>query len=235
MPIRRGGVAAKFGLDLKPWLTKISRARDSPALTSWACARSTARTRDWMRVQVTDLALSTVEEPTRVKFAVTSLATARPGGWRRCRGSRDVRDDKVRHTSCSGTHRCGRRFHLGRGETARMPIIKRIVAAKRSRRTLVLDPADGPRAILANENWAKTDEIRGCRGPSTKRRIGPRRKAAHALCHVFTERPIYRPEEPVHIKGYRARLSRWRADLRERRAGTVVVTGPANQEWRDPR
>ena len=78
LPIRRGGVAAKFGLDLKPLARRGSPARASPELISSGCARSTARHRDWMRVQVTDLTLSTVEETSRVKFAVTSLATAQP-------------------------------------------------------------------------------------------------------------------------------------------------------------
>ena len=77
LPIRRGGVAAKFGLDLKPHLTKIA-GEGQPGAYLVGIRTTDGASRDWMRVQVTDLTLSTVEEPSRVKFVVTSLSTARP-------------------------------------------------------------------------------------------------------------------------------------------------------------
>src|SRR5581483_12372097 len=58
-------------------------------------------------------------------------------------------------------------------------------------------------------------------------------EAPRTLCHVFTERPIYRPEEPVHIKGY-VRSYRGGTLSYATRGGTLVVTGPSKQEWTIP-
>jgi uncharacterized protein YfaS (alpha-2-macroglobulin family) len=53
------------------------------------------------------------------------------------------------------------------------------------------------------------------------------------LCHVFTERPIYRPEEPILIAGI---IRRYQAGALSYASGTgqVVITGPGEQEWRLP-
>src|SRR5204862_3876159 len=51
--------------------------------------------------------------------------------------------------------------------------------------------------------------------------------------HVFTERPIYRPEEPVHIKGY-VRSYLGGALSYATRGGTLIVSGPSKQEWLFP-
>src|SRR5262249_4837534 len=77
LPIRRGGVAAKFGLDLKPLLAKIAGA-GQPGAYLVGMRTVDGDSRRWLRVQVTDLTLSTIEESGRARFAVTSLATARP-------------------------------------------------------------------------------------------------------------------------------------------------------------
>ncbi|HEY8138901.1 MAG TPA: MG2 domain-containing protein, partial [Methylocystis sp.] len=58
-------------------------------------------------------------------------------------------------------------------------------------------------------------------------------EAPRTLCHLFTERPIYRPEEPVHIKGY-VRVYRGGVLSLPKAGGTLVVSGPGNQEWRIP-
>ena len=60
-----------------------------------------------------------------------------------------------------------------------------------------------------------------------------RNEAPRTLCHLFTERPIYRPEEPVHIKGY-VRVYRGGVLSLPKQGGTLVVSGPGNQEWRIP-
>ena len=57
LPIRRGGVAAKFGLDLKPLLAKIAGA-NQPGAYLVGLRPVDGADRRWLRVQVTDLTLS---------------------------------------------------------------------------------------------------------------------------------------------------------------------------------
>ena len=95
--------------------------------------------------------------------------------------------------------------------------------------TLVLDPDAAPSQYSA-ENWTKPDTtwLDAATDPETERAPSMRN-----LCHVFTERPIYRPEEPVHIKGI-VRLWRDGTLNLTKNGGTLIVSGPSNAEWRIP-
>ena len=75
-------------------ISPASPAREQPGayLVGLRADRS-ARKRRWLRVQVTDLTLSAIEEPERVRFAVTSLSTAQPVGGAQMR-IEGVKDDK---------------------------------------------------------------------------------------------------------------------------------------------
>ena len=64
--------------------------------------------------------------------------------------------------------------------------------------TLVIDPDSAP-SEYAKEIWTKP-EAHG--SPGRAKPDQPRAEKPRTLCHVFSERPIYRPEEPVHIKGF---------------------------------
>jgi uncharacterized protein YfaS (alpha-2-macroglobulin family) len=224
LPIRRGGSAAKFGLDFKPLLAKIA-GPNQPGAYLIGMRTVDGESRRWLRVQVTDLTLSTIEEAGRVRFAVTSLSTARPVG------DSQVLLQGVREKEF---------ITLGRGTTdgdgmfTWTPVnstagrIKRIVVTK-GLDTLVLEPERGP-AEYAQENWTKPESpwLSWTTNPAIDRTEAPR-----ALCHVFTERPIYRPEEPVHIKGY-VRSYRGGVLSYATGGGTLVVSGPSKQEWLIP-
>ena len=51
-------------------------------------------------------------------------------------------------------------------------------------------------------------------------------REAETLCHLFTERPVYRPEEEVHIKGYLREREQRHADADRRRQGHARRRGP---------
>ena len=93
----------------------------------------------------------------------------------------------------------------------------------------MLEPGNGP-AEYARENWTKPEEawLAWTVNPGVTRATPPQ-----TLCHIFTERPIYRPEEPVHIKGY-VRSYQGGVLSYAKGGGTLVVTGPGGQEWRLP-
>jgi hypothetical protein len=102
--------------------------------------------------------------------------------------------------------------------------------AKSGDDTLVLDPARTPDGF-ADGQWSQSSET--WLGWAFNDQLEARGPQAETLGHIFTERPVYRPEETVHIKGYLRLRSRGRLTP-ERPAGKVVVQGPGDLIWRYP-
>src|SRR5580704_14765279 len=224
LPIRRGGVAAKFGLDLKPLLARIG-GPDQPGTYLVGLRPVDGGKRQWLRVQVTDLTVSTIEEAERVRFAVTSLSTTAPVADAEVRLD-GVRDNKY-VTLARGVTDASGAFTWSTATRAAADI-KRIVVTK-GLDVLVLDPDHAPQAY-ASENWSKP------KAPWLAWTFDPhadRSEARRTLCHVFSERPIYRPEEPVLIKGYLRGYLGGKLSI-TKTGGTLVITSPSQQEWRVP-
>jgi uncharacterized protein YfaS (alpha-2-macroglobulin family) len=224
LPIRRNGGDAKFGIDLSDDFARIS-GREQPGAYLVGLRTVDSAKRHWLRVQATDLTLSAIEEPTRVRFAVTSLSTARPvnGAEVRIEG---VKDDKF-ITLAKGTSDQSGFFSWSPGKRSSAEL-RRIVVAK-GLDTLVVDPEHAP-SEYSKQNWTKPEGawLAWATDPEQLRT-----EKTRTLCHVFTERPIYRPEEPVHIKGF-VRNYLGGALKVAKAGGTLVVSGPGNQEWRIP-
>jgi len=222
LPIRRNGADAKFGLDLSSEFAKIAGA-GQPGTYLIGLRAVDEKKRHWLRAQVTDLSLSAIEERARVRFAVTSLSTAQPvvGAEVRLEG---VKGDKF-ITLARGTTDNSGFFAYDPGKRAEADV-RRIVVTK-GLDTLVIDANDAP-SEYARENWTKPD---GAWLAWTANPREPRKDEPRTLCHVFAERPIYRPEEPVHIKGF-VRSYRDGVLSVAKAGGTLVVSGPGNQEWR---
>ncbi len=224
LPLRRAGADAKFGLDLHEEFAKIKGSEQPGAYLIGLRAPGEAA-RHWLRVVVTDLSLSAIEEPGRVRFAVTSLATAQPvaGAQLRIEG---IKDEKF-VTLAQGTTDASGFFtwSLGKRDGAEL---RRVVVVK-GLDTLVVDPESAP-SEYSKENWTKPETVWLAWTTDPEQ---PRVETARTLCHLFTERPIYRPEEPVHIKGY-VRSYRGGVLSLPKTGGTLVVSGPGGQEWRIP-
>ncbi|QND48095.1 alpha-2-macroglobulin [Rhizobium lusitanum] len=224
LPIHKGGVDTKFGLDLKPLFAKIV-GEGQPGTYLVGLRAVDDQTRHWLRVQVTDLTLSAVEERDRVHFAVTSLATGNPidGAQIRLDG---LRDGKF-ITLATGTTDTQGFFAWNLDQRADAKI-RRVIVTK-GLDTLVIDPDHAP-AQYAQDNWTKPSAswLNWTTNPEEDRT-----EPARTLCHVFTERPIYRPEEPVHIKGYVRSYLGGHLTLPQQ-GGQIVITGPDKQEWRVP-
>ncbi len=224
LPIRRNGADAKFGLDLSTEFAKIAGAEQAGTYLIGLRAVDEKK-RHWLRAQVTDLSLSAIEERARVRFSVTSLSTAQPvaGAEVRLEG---VKGDKFVTLAHGLTDNAGF-FAYDPGKRAEADV-RRVVVSK-GLDTLVIDANDAP-SEYARENWTKPD---GAWLAWTANPSEPRKEEPRALCHVFAERPIYRPEEAVHIKGF-VRSYRDGALSVGKAGGTLVVAGPGNQEWRIP-
>ncbi len=224
LPLKRGGTAAAFGLDVGPLLDRL-RPPGSPGHYLLGLRALDAGTeRQWMRVQATDLALTTVEEPDRVTFLVTSLAEARPvaGAGIRIEGP------------CSGTWTTLFSATTDAGGRAVLEPVSRPecsmgrITVTSGDDMLVLDPDDPPERFHDGTWFDDGGWLAGLLfGPETFAR-------EHHVAHLRTERPVYRPGETVHILGY----VRWRRNGRLQaprlRRPALVVSGPGEMEWRYP-
>jgi uncharacterized protein YfaS (alpha-2-macroglobulin family) len=231
LPASRGG-AARFGFDLAPLLAKLT-GEQAPAGTFLLGMRRPEDTwRQWMAVQVTDLALTTVEGPGQLAFAVSSLGSGQPvagarvevegflcGQWQTLlSGATDAQGLFVAGPSAEA------RCPSGRPER---PDPRRIVVTK-GEDTLVLDCERPPELYFAGR-WTESREtwLAWSLGhPAPK-------ESPKALAHIFPERPVYRPEEAVHLKGY-VRL--WQAGRLAiaTEPVTVVVEGEGGRVFRLP-
>ena len=228
LPLRGAGSAARFGIDLAPHFAAISGARQPGTYLVGIRQLDGSTQRSWTRVQVTDLSLSTVEEERATRFAVTSLSSGQPvsGAQVRVEGARNS-DWITLFEGTTGADGMARWEAPGPGKGAHLAV-RRIVVRDGSD-VLVLDPTRGPDRY-ADNHWG------GPQGTWLQWMEEPlegRTEPPQTVCHLFTERPVYRPEEKVYIKGYvrsrqRGALSIFAGE------GTVVVEGPGGLSWRYP-
>lgn len=227
LPIENRGGRLKFGLDLKEAFNTISGKNQPGTYLVGYREIGNSTTRHYVRIQVTDLSLTTVEEESGVVFIATSLKTGQP-----------VKNVKIvvearKHNSydetwipiISGTTDQNGMFlfeHIREIKDS----IQRIVVRK-DKDFLVLNPSKPPNQFVNNHwypayyGWLKWLN----RDPMFKKN-----QATHKL-FIFTERPIYRPNEEVHIKGY----------LRNRKQGKLItphfktlefqILGPGDKTW----
>ncbi|HVO02272.1 MAG TPA: alpha-2-macroglobulin family protein [Candidatus Cybelea sp.] len=225
LPLQNGGAAAKFGIDLRSYFTHISGA-DKPGTYLVGLRRiDSSSTRAWIRVQVTDLSLSAVDEADRVRFVVTSLSTGKPveGAKVKIEGARS---DKWVEAFSGTTDDEGEVDYQAPGDTPASIDVRRIVVSKDDD-MLVMDPTRGP-DTYADNTWRASDATWL---QWTQEGLGGRAQPDADLVHIFTERPIYRPEEPVHIKGYLRHYSAGELGFEHPKA-VLVITAPDNTEWR---
>ncbi len=230
---RPEGDSTAISLDIADQLARIS-GRDAPG-TYLVGVRSldTGSSRSWMRLQVTDLSLTTLEEAGRTNLVVTSLSTGAPVGGATVRIEGTIRQpgEEARWEVLfeGRTDRSGVLPWTVPGvDDVRRRTVRRIVVSQ-GRDTLVLDPTSPPQAYTSGQ-W-RTDAVTWLQwgfGPLEHRGEKP-----VTLCHVFSERPVYRPDQPVHLKGYmrtrdKGRLSRVSGEA------ALVVDGPGDLSWRYP-
>lgn len=236
LPPRREGSAGAFGLDIGPELARAVGKHQPGHYVVGIRRLNGSPERSWIRIQVTDLSLSTLEEPTAVAYYVTSLASGLP-----------VADATVRLEGVSDTPSNGYEWKtLMEGKTdaqgrltwpapgaVRETYVRRIVVEKGGD-VLVLNPS-GPTQSYGDGAWDtdyrpwlqwSVEALEG-RAPVPLTRV-----------HLFSERPIYRPEEDVHIAGYVRVLSKGTLAIPPSTSGkspyTLVVTGPGDLAWRYP-
>ena len=201
LPLAKLGVSARFGLDLAPALARVAGKSQPGTYLVGVRRLDNDHHRQWMRVQVTDLSLSVVEEERSVRFYVTSLSDGRPVAKARIRVEGGDHENWV--TIASGETADDGHFVWQRDDPSAQSAQLRRISVAKGEDLLVIDPAAPPDRYSADGwfpgsgdwlDWMQADLSHNHPLPKT-------------LCHVFTERPIYRPDDPVHIKAYVRRLA----------------------------
>ncbi|MBD3306993.1 hypothetical protein GF339_11280, partial [candidate division KSB3 bacterium] len=179
----------RFGLDLKNAFARISGAAQPGTYLVGYRQLGGDSVRSYVRIQVTDLSLSTIEEESAVTFVVTSLKTGQPVA-----GATITVEGQVTHerwvpivsgvTDSQGQYRYA---HAARHSAA----ITRIIITY-EQDMLVLNPKIAP-PQFANNHWYNSRSVwLGWlnQHPIRTKHVAKRRT------HIFTERPVYRPAEP---------------------------------------
>ncbi|MCB9554089.1 MAG: alpha-2-macroglobulin, partial [Myxococcales bacterium] len=233
LPLRPEGDAASFGLDLAPHLARIA-GPDSPGHYLVGLRPLDGSTqRSWMRLQVTDLALTTVEAAEETWFVVTSLASGAPvdKATVKVEAVETRGPDKVWRTLFEGrTDRKGMVQWKAPGSEAGVSRAIRRISVEKARDVLVLDPDETPERFH-DDHWRSDyrDWLQWAVEALTGRSEAPRR-----MCHLFSERPMYRPEHDVHLKGWLRTRYRGALEPVEGVAGRVEIRGPGGAAWRLP-
>lgn len=219
----KSGTGRRFGIDLRKHLEKISGPGQPGTYLVGYRVIGTGAQRHYVRVQVTDLSLGTVEEEAAVVFVVSSLKTGAPVAGAAV--ELQAVDESGLVTIIKGVTGSAGMFRYEHKEETQ--VIGRIFVHKGSD-YLVLDP-DSPPPHFTNNHWYNSYDswLKWLyREPRSKKKdFAPKG-------HILTERPVYRPEEPVHIKGYVRLRQQGKIKLDHRdRKHVVKVNGPGGKEW----
>lgn len=189
--VGRAGVT-DFGLDLGQALDRVvGKNRPGHYLVGLRRVKG-APQRSWVRVQITNFSVTSVEEGDKAVFFVRRLDTGAPvvGARVKLEGARQKDNALVDKEAV--TDREGRVAFQRDGDWGR---VLRISVAKGDD-VLVLDPSEPPPSF-ANFHWSSYGQW--LNWIASKRSLEP---DAERIAFVVTDRPIYRPGDKVHIKAW---------------------------------
>jgi len=107
----------------------------------------------------------------------------------------------------------------------------RRIVVKRDNDTLVLVPADPPQTF-ADNHWHRS---RGGWLAWLRQDPAPAPVLSSLLMgHILTERPVYRPEDEVHIKGYLRVRDNGRLKIPPEDKYMLLISGPGDRTWTPP-
>ncbi|MBN2359742.1 MAG: hypothetical protein JXR83_09835 [Deltaproteobacteria bacterium] len=218
LPLGDKGGTTHFGLDIGPLLDgAVGAGRPGTYLVGLRRLTGSPQ-RVYTRVQVTNLALTVVEERDQAVFYVRTLDRAEPVANARITLEMvknppepkpgEKRAPPTLEAQLIVTDREGRALLKPNPEWWRSLFR---IAVQSGEDILVLDPRDPP-PRFANNHWSPGSHWLGWLTDKV-----PPPPDDRLLGFVFTERPIYRPGEKVYVKGF----------VRQRRGGDLLEAGPA--------
>ncbi|WNG45477.1 hypothetical protein F0U60_16245 [Archangium minus] len=234
LPLPKRGGTTTFGLDLAPLLNPVV-GKVRPGTYLVGLRRLTgAPERSYVRVQITNLSLSTVEERDKAVFFVRTLDEAKEVKGARIvlEGHRRVPDPNNRSITREEPFKTELTTDSGgRASLGPQPDWVRIerVTVQNGEDLLVLDPREPP-ASFANNHWSPSS---GWLEWLTQQIPPPQNDGLRGF--LFTERPIYRPGEKVYIKGFlRNEVGGDFVAPEEAKKYALRVQGPGEQVWNLP-
>lgn len=188
--------------------------------------------RRFIRVQVTDLSLTSIEEKEHVVFAVSSIKTGRPLSQAQIsiEGYKHPKDTMWSVLWKGRTNAQGWvRFSAGKGISG-YPLRVRV---RYGEDRLILDPTLPPMLLkkgVRGSHWSSTTAS----WLSWTRKHVQNPVPDQFRAHVFTERPVYRPKEPVYIKGIVRELKQGKLTLpntKKMPSLRLLLQGPKQRRW----
>ncbi|MCP4334888.1 MAG: alpha-2-macroglobulin [Gammaproteobacteria bacterium] len=219
LPLKHAGNEASFGLDLKPYMERMQKPRQPGTYLVGMRVLDQSTQRHWVRIQVTDLSLSTVREPEHARFVVTSLQTGMPVS-----GAHIIVEGNKGNILEAVTDRQGQYRWIVPKEIRDK--VRRIIV-KKDDDLLLLDP-DAPPQTYVNNLWRQNNDtwLDWARYvPDDYQGKG------QDVCHIFTERPVYKPDHTVHIKAYLRNVTHGKFGIKSLEKPNFVIRGPGNLEW----
>jgi alpha-2-macroglobulin len=227
LPLAQKGGTTQFGLDLKALLAAAS-GEERPGTYLVGLRRLTGKPeRTWVRVQVTNLTVTAVEERDKVALWVRTLDSGAP-----VRGATVLFEGTARTT---GAYVSAKWNTDDQGRINVTPLywssINR-VSVTQGDDVLVLNPNEGPPRFSSNHWSASSHWLQWlCET------VIPKPVNDVTLGFIFTERPIYKPGESVFVKAYlRNKVGGELTLPREdpKRKFGLAILGPDGQEWKIP-
>ena len=211
LPLNQTRGAFKFGLDLSDYLSDIDGVNQPGTYLVGFRNISENPQRSYVRIQVTDLNLSTIKEKTGMSFLVSSLKTGTPIANASLVIEAQDSDQEWFPVIEGITDEMGLYRYI---HQKRVPHKVRRIVVKKGKDTLIINP-ETQYGEYYNNFW---DVHQGHWFTWLNQSPVKPESEVDLKAFVFTERPIYKPEEPVHIKGY----------IREYQAG--LISKPVNQK-----
>ncbi len=221
MALKPMGDARTYGVDLADYLAQIDGANAPGTYLAGVQSLDSPGERHWMRIQVTDLALTTIEEPDAVTFYVTSLKSGAPVAGARVTLEGFSYGEWTR--VLSGQTNAMGYFRETRIGTSDFYSLKRI-RVEHGTDILVLN-TENPPELFKDGYWQKYGDwlYEPINIPYSTHRSA-------YVGHTFTERPVYRPGEPTHIRGWIRYRSEGQFSL-EDQAFSLTIEGPGDLLW----
>ena len=227
------GVSRFQSIDLRPLFTSVAGAdRPGTYLVGFRTLDGSGE-RSYIRVQATDLCVSSVEAKSQVLFAVTSYSSGRPVSDAEI-VVEGLKQDSF-ETLVKGRTNGEGMLVIEHSEALKKSFgssdVKRVVV-KHDDDVLVLDSRMSNAPLeFANNHWY-SDRSSWLEWLSNDRYDFRRDRRSKGF--VFTERPIYRPDEPVFFKAYARTL--FQGKILEPDASTyaVQIVGPSGTQYDFP-
>jgi hypothetical protein len=228
--LEREGVIQHNSLDLKPKLAEISGSNAAGTYLLGFRRLEGDPERQYVKIQVTDLCLSTVESKDEAVFAVTSYSTGQAVA------NAKIRIEGVKlnrfETIFSGVTDAQGLLKVTHNETLRKNFelfnVKRAVVEKDGDFLVIDTRQRHAPPQFADSHWYGSSS--GWLEWLSNRPYNFSQDRTFKA-HLFTERPIYRPEEKVYFKGYVR--SRFQGGLTYINQDTFALKllSPSGAEW----